>query len=310
MKVLMLLWSMLSLTSPVMARQVVDHVVAIVNNDVITQREVDNLFATMGSALRSSQATAGGLRSRAIERLIDERLLQQAMAKERVELSAEELDAAFQQFLAANHLTRAQFQGALAQRGMRVETFREQMAGQLRQMKFLQSTLGNDIQLDDHELRNFYHRQVNPTVGTTYHISEIVLAPPASRTRDHRAVIKKAARLAQNARTGEFAKVAKAHSTSTTAATGGERGAVQLADLRPELASAVQRLRVGQVSEPIVTPDGVFIIKLNAARSSADDDFAHRKSQIQQALFHDKMSEALEQYLGRLRAKAYIEIRD
>lgn len=309
MRILIIL-AVLGVSTLAQAAHIVDKVVAIVNNDVITQQQVDGLLAGMGAAPQQPGA-AGSLRSRVIERLIDERLLQQAMATEHVELTAEELQAAVNQFLAANHLDRSQLQSALASRGMSLDAFQQQMAGQMRQMKFIQSKLGNDIQINDNELRNFYQRRVGPQSkmphAMTYHISEIVLARPA---RDPQSALKKAERLAKAARSGDFAKVAKSHSTSTTAAKGGDRGAVALTDLRPELSTAVQRLRVGQVTDPIVTDDGIVILKLNAARSPADDDFATRKSQIQQALFQDKMTDALEQYLGKLRAKAYIELRE
>lgn len=310
MRILIIL-AVLGVSTLAQAAHIVDKVVAIVNNDVITQQQVDGLLAGMGAAPQQPGTATGSLRSRVIERLIDERLLQQAMATEHVELTTEELQAAVNQFLAANRLNRSQLQSALASRGMSLDAFQQQMAGQMRQMKFIQSKLGNDIQMSDNELRNFYHRHVGPQSrqphAMTYHISEIVLARPA---RDPQSALKKAERLALAARRGDFAKVAKAHSTSTTAAEGGERGAVALTDLRPELSTAVQRLRVGQVSDPIVTDDGIVILKLNAARSPADDDFATRKSQIQQALFQDKMTDALEQYLGKLRAKAYIELRE
>ncbi len=311
MKYWMTMFAAISIATSAHATQLVDQVVAIVNNDVITQRQVDGLLASMGPILRQPGADIRQLRTRAVERLIDERLLEQAMAKEKLELTAEEVDQAFAQFLTANRLNADQFRMALAQRGMSVEQFRAQMNAQLRQMKFIQTKLGGDIQLKEQELQNFYRRHVNAqTPEMSYHISEIVLpAPNMQNDRDVQTTKKKAGKIAQHARTDDFRKIAKKYSTSNTAADGGERGNVALNDLRPELAMAVQRLRVGEVSEPVVTSDGVFIVKLNAMRSATDQDFQQRKPQIQQVVFQDKMTEALEQYLGKLRAKAYIEIR-
>ncbi|MBI2343059.1 MAG: peptidylprolyl isomerase [Deltaproteobacteria bacterium] len=299
------------MATPALSAQLVDRVVAIVDNDVITQQELDQVLADF----RGNGSGRGGTATRhaAIEQLIDDRLIKREMDKGDVTIDDAELTEALRRFLQQNGITRDQLQQALAQRGMSMEGFERQISGQLRQMKFLQSTLGNEIQLSERELYNLYLRQQHrPTTASSLaqiRFAEIFLSFTDDATpRDQRRTVREAKKLAAAARAGDFAAVAKKHSQSPTAASGGDHGLVAIENLDPVLATASRRLGIGQVSDPIVTGRGVYIVKVLERPAAGQKDFEQYRPVLQQALYQSKMSGALTQYLGRLRAKAYIEI--
>lgn len=306
-----------SIALPAWSGELVNRVVAIVNGDIITQTDLDQAVALRLPQLPpqglSREAAIQMLRQQALEHLIDERLLQQVMQKANVEVSDAEVDVAMQAFLQERGATLAQLEQALSQQHLPLAAFRERLANQLRQMKFVQSEVAKKVSMSDEELRHFYRRNAGKSESTgKVRVAQILLpVTDDGRGTSDKAVRGKADKLVARARHGEdFAALARAHSAGPEAGTGGELGAVDPTTLHPMLAAAIARLRTGDVSEPIRSKQGYHIVKVLDRGTSGADDFIKIKPQLQQALFQEKARSALEQYVAEMRAKAYIEIKE
>ena len=227
--------------------------------------------------------------------------------------SDEEIDAAYRQFLKERRMSEGQLRSALASRGMTLSGLQQRIAGELRQMKYVQSEVGKNVQLNEREMRDFYRRSTgkHDAMAQRRRVSQIFL-PFGEETneKNEAALLKKAQKISRSARNGDFAKLAKKHSAGPEAAEGGDLGVVNPRDLHPSLGGALSRLNVGQVSRPIRTERGLHILKVTGTAPDSDKEYAKYKPQIQQALYQTKMTGALEQFVSKLRAKAYIEILD
>lgn len=307
------LWLCCVLPTLALASSTVNRVVAIVNDDVITENELQRATQMLSPHL-TQRGTGTVARNTALETLIDERLLGSAMRKATLEVSEEEYQTALQNFLRERHLTEAQLRTALAQQGGAMEGFKQRLMHEIKQMKFLQEQVGSRIALSDEEMRAFYERNQETFANarsrqSRVRVGEIFLAAPATATaKDQRALQHKAQRIAQEAQHGDFAAVAKQSSEGPEAAQGGDLGIVDPTQLHPRVAAAIAQLRVGAVSAPIRSQRGWHILKLLDRSTSHDDDFARVKPQIQAALYQRKMRDAIEQYVAELRAQAYIEV--
>ncbi|MBI4239357.1 MAG: peptidylprolyl isomerase [Deltaproteobacteria bacterium] len=305
------------LALPVWSGEVVNRVVAIVNGDIITQTDLDQAVAIRLPQLPpqglSREAAVQMLRQQALEHLIDERLLQQVMQKANVEIGETEIDEALQAFLRERGATLAQLEQALAQQHIPLVAFRERLANQLRQMKFVQSEVAKKVSMSDEELRHFYRRHAGKAESAgNVRIAQILLpVTDDGRGSSEKAVLSRANKLAARAQRGEdFAALARTHSAGPEATHGGELGSVDPTTLHPMVAAAVTQLRAGTVSGPIRSKQGYHIIKVLERGTGGADDFTKIKPQLQQALFQEKARGALEQYVAEMRAKAYIEIKE
>lgn len=286
------------------AERFVNRIVAIVNGDVITQTELEQAMAMLAPQLgrmprAAATSTYATVRKAALEHLIDERLIKQAMQKAPPQMSDAAVNEAFAAFLREKKLTEAQLRAALAQHGMSMDAFRQRMTTQMAQSQFLQEEVGRKIVPSDAELHHYYTRHQPSTPATRkIRLAEIFL--PA-------ATAKSAAKISQHARTGNFAALAKKYSGNPQAAQGGELGLIDPATLDPKIAAAIAPLQNGDVSEPVHSARGWHIFKVLDRGETQDHHFARIKPQLQQSLFSEKMQQALEQYVAELRGHAYIE---
>lgn len=309
-----LICTLLLIALPASAGKLVNRVVVVVNNNAIIQSELDQMMATMVPQLQK----AGGAhavafmsaRRQAVEQLIDDTLMREQMHKADIAVSDQDVDAALKNFLLERNITKEQLQGALAQQGIAMHQFLKRISDELLQMKFIQQEVGQKISLSDEELRQYYQRNRGKfDQSGKVRVSEIVLTlPEESNDKAQRQLLKKALKVARQAKQGHFAQMAKKHSNGAEASTGGDLGVVDPTTLHPKVRTALLRLKVGQVSQPILSDKGYHILTVTDRGSTGDEDFARLKPQIHQALYQEKMAGAIQQYLAELRAKAYIEV--
>lgn len=289
------------------AAQLVDRVVAIVNNDVITEQELTQAMAMFQMQVR---VPTGNVRKLTLEKLIDDRLLKQSIDQANVAVSDEELAQAMQGFLQERGLSESRLQGALAARGVSLAQFQQQLTEQLKQMKFVQTTVGQNVHMSDAEMQNFYQRHRGEFSQTgRVRVAEILLIiPPSADAKAQEDVHRRATKLAAQAHSKDFAGMARKHSDGPERAQGGDLGVIDPATLHRQVAHAIARLQVGDVSEPIRSAKGYHILKVLDRGGAGSADFKRLQPQIQQALYQSKMQDALEQYLGKARTKAYIKV--
>ncbi len=107
----------------------------------------------------------------------------------------------------------------------------------------------------------------------------------------------------------DFATLAREHSQDSSAKEGGELGWHQAGDFVPEFEAAVERLKPGQISDPIVSRFGVHLIQVEDRRQAKLDGDELREAARTQ-LRQKKIEEAFETWLQELRARAYVEMRE
>src|SRR5438067_3861999 len=124
------------------------------------------------------------------------------------------------------------------------------------------------------EIDQFLEKQAKtPSERSEYNVSHILIAvaQEASPAQLEQAG-KRATDVYQRAKAGEdFAKLAVAYSNSQTALEGGPLGWRKGSELPPFLTDVVARLKPGEVSEPLRTPTGYHIVKLNEVRGASDN---------------------------------------
>lgn len=139
--------------------ETVDRIVAVVNGDIITATELDQAMTYYNRGIkRPVKGTGADTRSEALDKMIDELLLKDAMIKAKIEVEDEEIARAISNVLRQNQMTPEQLKMDLASKGTTYEQYKMQVAQQIRMIKFTNQVIGQQVKLSDRELRDYYER--------------------------------------------------------------------------------------------------------------------------------------------------------
>ncbi|MDO8526388.1 MAG: SurA N-terminal domain-containing protein [Deltaproteobacteria bacterium] len=294
--------------------KIVDRVVAVVNNDAITELALERAMAMKQSEIKRStnpELTQKTIRSQVLSDMINQKLLQQEIIKANIEVSDDDLARAIANVLQKNGINIEILRAELAGKGIPFESYKEQLKDQIRQTKFMQQHITAHV--SDEEVQSFKSGQVIPdNPDATVHLAVIFfpLDPDAS-TKDVKDVVRKGRKISDKARQkGDFAKLARDNSKGPEAKEGGDLGTKSLSELPAPVAAAVRKMGTGMISDPIIAPQGIYIIKVIDKSASANLQPEESKSDegLRQNLYNERMDQEINNYMMKLRRKAYVEI--
>lgn len=251
-----------------------DRVAAVVNDGVVLNSELDDQVAAISERLQAQKLELppqNVLRQQVLERLVLQEIQTQRAAHNGVKVPDEALNSALAEVAQRNKIPLSQLPEALAQQGIDYATYREEMRKELTLGLLRQRDVLQRISITPREVDQFLAKQANtPSENNQYNVSHILIAVGQTATPEQLdAANKRAADVARRAQGGEdFAKLALAYSNSQTALDGGALGWRKGSELPTFLTDVVVRLKPGQVSDPLRTPTGYHIIKLNEERGS------------------------------------------
>jgi peptidyl-prolyl cis-trans isomerase SurA len=297
---------------------VVDKVVAVVNDDVITlselQKEGRPLIQRIRDDLRGdARATQMQITQRQIlDALILRRLQLQEARKERVVVEESEVTATIGQVKRQSGFTSdAELTAALAEENLTLEEFKTKVWEQLVVDRLLTRKVRTSVVISEEEITEYYRRhggdaRQHPSVR----IRHILVSLPEEPTP---AVVAQARERAQEAlaqlKAGvDFALVAARYSDGAAARDGGNLGMIQKGELTPALEAVAFSLPRGGVSDVIQTGAGLNILKVEE-RTEGDVPIAEVRDQARQRLFAEKLTQRMNAYLAELKQKAYIDVR-
>ncbi len=250
--------------------------VAIVNDGVVTESELDDQIATITERLKQQNVKLPApdvLRSQVLERLVVQEVEMQRADRLGIKVSDEQLNATVAEIAKTNNLTLAQLPAALAAQGADYPAFRDGTRKEMILATLRQREVLSKINVTPRELDQFIeHLKKLPGENDEYDVSDILIAIPSDANQarvDELAT--KAQEVFERAATEDFARLAVAYSNSQTALEGGALGWRKGPDLPTVLAETIVSLKPGEVSKPVTTANGFHIVKLNAVRSATGD---------------------------------------
>lgn len=243
--------------------QLLGYIIAVVNDRVISWSD---LTARLGLVILTanfpdSEEIRQRLLPRILRGLIDESLRWQAALQASVEVSESEVAQALADLAQRNGLHPDQLRELLRQRGIPFWTLREQIVVDLAWRKLVLQRFRPLVRVRAEEIDDVLG-QIRSSIGATEHrVREIFL--PVAQPQEEQTVLAAAQELAQQLRTGaRFAEVARQFSQSASAARGGDLGWVRRGQLAAPLDQSLPLLLPGQISEPIRTRGGYYLLLL------------------------------------------------
>ena len=208
-------------------------------------------------------------RAQAMRDLIDERLqLQEYRSRTENPVSPSSIDRRIGDIARFEQSHHRAFVTSLAGAGVPISTLRQQIEVDIAWQSLMSGLYGSRLRVSEVEIRETQERLALAAPRPQYLISEIFL--PAANEREFQDAMQGGMRLIQEMQNGApFPLVARQFSAAATAAAGGDVGWIAASELQPELQPIAERLQQGQVSLPVRTPNGVYIIALRERREGA-----------------------------------------
>jgi peptidyl-prolyl cis-trans isomerase SurA len=237
---------------------------AIVNDEIITQTDIDQRLALLlvGQRAQLPEAEMEAARAQILRGLIDEALQIQAARERKIEVERAALDREYARIAQQNGHTARDFGKFLTSIGSSERSLRRQILGELSWDELLQRI--TRVSVTNEEVKETLDR-LSASRGTReYRVVEIFIKAEPGAEPQARA---EAERVVQQIRGGaQFTLVARQVSDASTAAVGGDLGWTRIDQLPTELASVVAAMPVGAISEPIQVQGGFSIVGLQDAR--------------------------------------------
>jgi peptidyl-prolyl cis-trans isomerase SurA len=253
-----------------------DKVIAVVDDDIVLQSELDQRMATIYTQIQQSGTKAPPqdiLLQQVLDRLISERLQLNIGYNAGIRIGDEELNQALARIASSNKLTMEEYIAQIHAQGSTVAVVREQIRNEITIMRVQQGKVMRRIRISEQELDNFLNSEegrflTSPDVN----VGQILLSVPSGTSlEDTDAILARANELQAQAAGGtDFRQLAIANSADQSALQGGDLGWRKMAQLPGVFIDAVEQMDIGQVSDPIRSGAGYHLLKLYERRGGGE----------------------------------------
>ncbi|HSJ48576.1 MAG TPA: peptidylprolyl isomerase [Gammaproteobacteria bacterium] len=261
----------LLLTLPSQAEQALNRIVAVVNDGVVLQSQLDRRTDQIRQQLLERDTRLPPmdvLRKQVLERLIMEEIQLQLAASMNIRIEDELLNANLRQMAEANNLDLAGFRQALEAEGYSFAEFRDEVRKQLIIARLHAQQVENRIQVSEQEIENLLTSQEHGADDREFLLSHILVAlPEAASPQQIQDAQARTESLLERLRAGEeFSQMAVAESDGQQALEGGSLGWRKASQLPSLFADVARNLERGEISEPIRSASGFHIVRMDDVR--------------------------------------------
>jgi len=253
----------------------VDRIVAVVNDDVITQNELNERVDLVTRQLQRQGATlppADALTRQILERMINDRVQLQVAKDDGIKVDDLTLDRTLERIAQENHLSMADFRKTLEHDGINYNRFRDDIRNEITIARLREKEVDNTIVVTDAEVETELARESHDaSANEEYELSHILVAVPPQATPDQIEAKRRRAidALAELRRGANFAQVAAQYSDAPDALQGGTLGWRPAGRLPTLFLEVLKRMKAGDVSDVLKSPNGFHIVKLLDKRTVA-----------------------------------------
>jgi peptidyl-prolyl cis-trans isomerase SurA len=300
------------------ASELLDRIVAVVNEDIILLSELKERMAPyaqrirkQGFDLEKERQMLFEVRKEMLDRLVDEKLTDQEIKRNGIQVDESEIDSTIERIKAANYFTDEDLRQFLEKEQKTMEQYRNQIKEQVLRTRLVNYEVKSKIVITEAEIQAYYDGHPEIYGGKLrYHLRNILMRVPEYATDDEKlAIQKQMQQIRSQIEAGEsFADLARANSQSFAAKDGGDIGEFEKASLSPQIQAALEGLEPGQVTETLDTDQGFQLFYVEAVNRSEGKPLESVKEEIHQKLFSEVVDKKFLSWLEDLRNGSHIKI--
>ncbi|MBL4800605.1 MAG: peptidylprolyl isomerase [Emcibacter sp.] len=265
----------------------VQEIVAVVNDSPISLYDLKQrvlLFIISSGSRNLSPQEQQYMNQQALQNLIDDKLKTQEAEKYKTVISKEEQEQSFASYAQQMRVTPQQLEQQLNQAGIRKESMLLQVEASLAWDQVVGGLLMPQVSISDEEIYSILDRMKNNKGQQEYHPLEIFLLVSDNEKREETRTA--ANRIVEQLRKkASFQVMARQFSQSTTSAVGGDLGWLMKSQLSQEITTALSSMEQGEISDPIETEDGFYILQLAGKRQILTASETDTRVELQHLFF-------------------------
>ncbi|HZS10661.1 MAG TPA: peptidyl-prolyl cis-trans isomerase [Nitrospirales bacterium] len=294
----------LAVSLAVHAAPVTDRIIAVVNKELITLSELQNELEPFQKRLKQKYHGAElerlqrQMQYTLLTRMIERKLQIQIAKTKGVDVTEDDILRAIQE---------------MRRQGEKIDEAnpedKKAIREQLLLLRLVDREVRSGVMVSEPDMKRYYEtHQTRFSLPEEYRLSQILLAPKSSESRG--AAMERAKLLVAMLRKGsDFAELALKHSDGAEATRGGNLGFVRQGELVAPIERVIATLQPGQVSDPIETPEGIHILRVEEKKPSQFRPFAEVKNEIQGLVYQQKTEDVYQLWIADIKNKAFIEVK-
>lgn len=298
--------------------EVVDRIVAVVNEDIILLTELEAAVQPYMEKIKSSgyppekeQQMRYRVREDMIDKLVDEKLTAQEIKANNLRVEENEVDQMIERVKQANYYSDEEFRKALELGGLTLDTYRGQLKEQILRNKLVTLEVKSKIVVTTEDIKAYYDAHPELYGGKRqYHLRNIFLKYPfVGPTDPDRTLQERFDPVIRQLESGvPFEQLARQYSESSTAADGGYLGQFSLESLSGEIRDNIKNLSEGQYTPVIKSEQGGQVILVEKIEQSGDKPLEAVKDEVEQKLFKEIMDKKFKEWIENLRSRSHIKV--
>jgi peptidyl-prolyl cis-trans isomerase SurA len=302
----------------VIGAELIDRIVAVVNNDLISMEELNiqlkpylEKINSMGYPPDKQRQMVFKVREEILNQMIDQKLTDQEIARYKITASDKEVDNAVERIKKTNSLTDETLRQALSKEGITLEEYRKRAKEHILRSSLVNREIKSKVVITKEDVKAYY--DAHPELygfEEKYHLANVMIKYPENPDYSIRMQIhQKMTEILQELKAGKsIDDVIQTFSSSTARVIGGELGTFALSTLDPIIREVVKEMTPGQYSEIIETDYGPQIFRLLEKVKTAGKTVEDASAEIENKLYKDMVDQKFSKWLEELRSRSHIKI--
>jgi len=285
---------------------VVDRIVAVVNDEVISLSELEQMIKSfMAQSGERRSLEDKNLQRQMLESLINQKLAKAEAKRRGITVSDKELEKAMQDFRTNNRLTEDEaLTQALAKAGITLNELKQQIHDQILQERLIQVVMGGKATVTEADIRRFYDTEYPKESGVRVHLRIMSLElPPNATEAQKKELQEKAELILREHKQGSSWETLRAKYNLPVQ----DLGYINLKDLEPKLAQFLSKLRPGEVG-PIQSSKGFQLVLLADRKAGTGKSYEEAAPEIRRFLMRRDMDKRFQEWIKTVRDRAHIKI--
>ncbi len=298
--------------------EIVDRIVAVVNDDIITLFELNQSLKPYAERIMQSgfspekeQQMLYKVREDILNQLIEQKIEAQEIKLSNITVSEKEIDNTIERIKEVNFYTDENLRAALDNEGITMETYRQRLKEQMLRTRLVNLKVKSKIVITNEDIKSYYEKHQDKYGGKKkYHLRNIIIKVPLFADNEEKLKIQKRmeAVLEQLAAGESFEALAAMYSESSLADQGGYLGEFELEALSPQLQQAIKDMTAGEYTQVLDTDQGYQIFFIDDVETTPGKTLEEVSPEIERILFNEVVNQKFREWIEDLRKQSHIKV--
>jgi peptidyl-prolyl cis-trans isomerase SurA len=306
-----------TLASRAESAEVVDRIVAVVNDDIITLFELNLSFKPYADKIRErgyplDQESKMLFKTweDILNQLIEQKITDQEIKRFKISISEKEIDQTIERIKEANYYTEEDLRAALARDGLTMEEYRKQVKEQILRKRLVNIKVTSKIVITEEDIKSYYETHKDKYGGENkYHLRNIIMK--VSSLVDEKEKLEIKARMDEvyaKLEAGQSFETMAMNYSESLASEGGDLGLFGLSELSLQLQKAIKGMKAGEFTPVLYTDQGYQILFVQEVVNTSGKPLEEVSPEIERTLFDDIVDNNFQSWLEDLRKQSHIKI--